>query len=89
MAYTNHTDRQSGHAEPAVLLRCCWPPPPPPPQMVEEHRRRYKELTSAALHDADQWVHSRVMQGQQRAFTTLKECYMPVAKKKAGTKREL
>ena len=50
--------------------------------MLEEHRRRYKELTSASLQEDDTWVHKRVLEGQQRAFTNLPEAFMPMAGKK-------
>jgi hypothetical protein len=58
--------------------------------MLEEHKRRYQELSSAALHGNDKWVHSRVMDGQQRAFTNLKEAYLPVvAGKRPAAKPDL
>jgi hypothetical protein len=57
--------------------------------MLAEHKRRYKEQTSAALQDSDQWVHKSVMAGQQRAFTTLKEAFLPASNRKKGPKLPL
>ena len=53
-------------------------------QMADEHHRRYKELTSAAMQDSDKWVHVHVLDGEQRAFTNLREAYMPMARKRVG-----
>lgn len=57
--------------------------------MLAEHKRRYQEQTSAALPASDQWVHKSVLAGQQRAFSTLKESFLPGNNKKKGPKLPL
>lgn len=41
-------------------------------QVAEWRQRKFDEL-NGPLHESDSWVHKKVLQGQQRAFTNLKD----------------